>query len=144
MPGDAFAHYTAAGLDPLPESVDVASTASPAYTTPSAHRIELRDLARLSYVGCRARATVRANQASSGGAATLRLSDGSTDLVTWSIDLSSGTRWTREAEVDISGVKGTAGLFLALDVTTAADAGTTVEVAGALDIHHPIILLSGC
>jgi len=142
---EPFAHYTGASFDPLPQSVTVDSAGSAVYTTPADARIKLRDLARLNYVGARLRVTVRLNQSTSAGAATVRLTDGSTDLASAQVDLSSSTHITVAVEdVDVSGVSGSTGLRLVLDVDTAADSGTSAEVAGVLDLYHPLVLLSGC
>ncbi len=141
---EAFAHYTAAGFDPLPESVAIDSTASPAYTTPAGARPEIKDLSRLAYIGGRLRAKVRLNQTTAGGSGTLKLTDGSQTVHSVTVDFSQGPHIALAADVDLSGVAGSAGLRLVLDVDSAADGGTTAEVAGALDIYHPLVLLSGC
>ena len=141
---EPFAHFTGAGFDPLPASVAVDATASPAYTTPAEQRIQIKDLSRLSYIGARIRATVRLNQSTTSGSGTLKLTDGSNTLWSVTVDFTQGPHINYAADVDISAVAGSAGLRLVLDVGSAADSSTTAEVAGFLDIYHPLVLLSGC
>lgn len=144
MSSEPFANETALPMDPLPAAVAVDATADPAYTTPVEHRPALRDLSRLAYIGGRARATVRLNQSTAAGTATLRLTDGNNTLQSWSVDLTTSQHQTFAADVDLSGVAGASGLRFELSVDTAADADTTAEVAGVVHVSHPLVLLSGC
>lgn len=139
-----FANKTGLVFDPLPDAVAVDATGAPVYTTPADQRPVLGDLARLRYQRARFRYTVRLNQASGAGAGTVKLTDGSNVLASESLDLSAAQRFTGAFDVDVSAVKGEAGLRLVLDVGTAADAGTTAEVAASLDVVHPVIVTAGC
>lgn len=140
----AFAHFTSAVFELLPPSVAVDATSTGVYVTPTAAAPQLRDVSRLSYIGGRLRAVVVLSGSSSAGAATLRLTDGATDYASVSLDLASNTRFNIDETVDVSQANGQNGLQLALDVDTAADSGITAEVAGALDVYHPLVLTGGC
>lgn len=139
-----FANLTHCMFEPLPAAVAVDAIANDVYTTPAVHRPKLGDLARLSYTTARARASVYLNQASAGGAATLRLNDGSTDVASFAVDLTAGTRIDVEGVVDLSGIAGNAALRWALDVSAAADGGTTAQVAGVLEVEHPLVVGCSC
>ena len=141
---EPFAQYTAAGFDPLPASVAIDATDSPAYTTPAEQRIQIKDMARLSYIGARLRVTIRMSGSSAGGSGTLKLTDGANTIDSVTVDFTQGPHITIARDVDISAVAGSAGLRLVLDVDSAADGGVTAEVGGALDIFHPLVLLSSC
>lgn len=139
-----FANKTQLGFDPLPEAVAVDATGTPVYTTPADLRPRLGDLARLRYQHGEFRYVLTLNQSTAGGSGTVKLTDGATVIASEAVDLSTGTRHTGSLEVDLADVAGGSRLRLELDIDAAADAGTTAQLAAALEVTHPIIVQAGC
>lgn len=139
-----FANKTQLGFDPLPPATAIDSSGTPVYTTPTAHRVQLADLARLTFQRGRLRYTIRLNQSTSAGAGTIKLTDGSNTIVSDSVDFTSAQQIAGDLEADLANVNGGARLRLELDVGSAADGGTTAEVAAALEVEHPVVVTAGC
>lgn len=138
-----FANKTDLVFEPgLSSAVPLDAVAAP-YVTPPAHRCELGDLARLRYVTGVFRYRVRLSNASAVGAAVIRITDGVNVVASSDIDLSSGAEINGRAPAALSLVNGSDQLRVELDVTEAADAGVTAEIAGVLAVTHPVII-GGC
>ncbi|HET8701040.1 MAG TPA: hypothetical protein VFL97_05175 [Nitrococcus sp.] len=126
-------------FEPVPAAVAV-DAAAIAYTTPTEFQESLEDLARLSYVKGRVRYRVTLDAASVAGAATLRLTDGTTTLYSVLLDLTAGTLFKGASDVDVSAVNGASSLRWELEVTTAADAGRKAVVCGHLLVTTPLVI----
>jgi len=87
---------------------------------------------------------VRLNQTSTAGEAVIRLTDTVNTYFQKTLDLSSGeVEFHGRTETNLQGVEGQANLRLQVEITTAADASTTLVVDGVLDIESPLIVV-GC
>lgn len=129
------------GFEPgaAPVAIDGAAVA---YTTPEPFRETLEDLTLLRFVRATWRYRVRLDAGSGAGAATLRLTDGTSTLASVNLDLSAQTEFSGALPVDVSGVNGAAGLRVELEVTSAADAGRTAELAAQLNVAVPLSVLN--
>jgi len=112
------------------------------HTTDTAWAVKLGSLAAWTIKTCQWKYKVALNQATAAGAATLNLKAGGTVVGTVAVDLTAGDA-VGVVEIDLAGIEGQTRIVMELDVTTAADAGTVAEIAGALDIETPLIV-SGC
>lgn len=137
-----YTHKTRQMLEPNPEAVALDATGS-AYTTPNDWAVKLGGLAHLQILEGRLVYDLRLNQDSAAGEANIELKHGSTVIQSETVDLSAGQRLTGVIDVDLTGINGASKLVASLNVTTAADAGTTAEVFAALDLSGPLVV-SGC
>ena len=124
-------------FDPLPPAV-AADAAAVVYTTPAAHRYQLGGLGLLEYVRAKLRLAVRFDQTPTQGAATVTLSDGATAIATVDVDMTGGDQDIAE-DVDLGLVSSSALLRIQVEVTGAADAGRTIQVAGGIEVETPLI-----
>jgi hypothetical protein len=138
-----FAFLTEFRFEPVAEGVALDAVAAPAYETPAPLRPKLRSLANLRYVVGRFRARVELSAASAAGTATLRLTNGADDLYSAALSLSSATAFDIDEEIDLSGVVGSQALRVVLDVSAAADAGTTARIMPVLEVEQPVSVV-GC
>ncbi|MCG8392748.1 MAG: hypothetical protein MI745_06665 [Pseudomonadales bacterium] len=116
-------------------SVDAATVATT--ETPEGMKPQLHDLANLPYKPARFGYAVTLNQASAGGSADLRLTDGNNTLATVTLDLSAAQDFTGVQDVDLAGVEGQSKLRWEFEVTNAADASTVAQVSARLEVRQP-------
>lgn len=108
--------------------------------TPAGLAVKLKTLASLSYVQPVFKYLLRLNQATAGGTANINLYAGATVVgQIANVDLSTATEFSGSLDVDLSSVAGSTPITAAVDITGAADAGTTATLDAALDIDLPII-----
>lgn len=110
-----------------------ASTTGEKDTVPVAMRPTLGPLSMLQYKTARLRWSIEGAGAAEGN---LALKADGTTLANEDISAGSGA-----VDVDLAGVQGQTPLELVADVTTAGDAGATVQAV--LDVEQPLIM-SGC
>lgn len=139
-----FANKTVLPFQPGLSNAVAVDAVAEAYITPADFRETLGDLARLSYLKARAAYRVELSGASAGGTAEVILRHGSTDIVLATLDLSTGTTFTGASAVDLSALAGATEMALVLNVTAAADAGVTAQVAGKLELEHPVVIAGRC
>lgn len=138
-----FSFKSQFGFEPRAAAVPVDAVNASAYATPAAFQESLDDLARLSYLKGALRYKVAQSAKPAAGAATLKLTDGVTDYASVALALSSAAVLTGALDVDLSAISGQTKLQMVLDVTTAADAGTTASVDAQMEVTMPL-MLSGC
>ena len=120
---------------------DITATGE-AYATPGLWRERLDDLARQRYIRARLAARLEASAANSA-VVTVKLMAGGVALLEKELQFDGGAVIDVAEEIDISAVKGQTGVFLVVDVGTAAAAGETCTVAGKLTLDHPL-MISNC
>lgn len=135
----SFAMKTQLAFEPLPASVALDATGDQ-YTTPSEHQENLADLAQFKYVRSTFAWALKLSGASSVGSAEIELKTGTGVVASQTVDLSSGTDLRGKFDIDLSTVNGAASLSINVKVVTAADPGITADVAGKLNIEHPLVL----
>lgn len=128
----------------LAGAVAADAVADAVYTTPLVHRETLGDLARLTFRTGHFRYRLVLNQATAAGAATVRLTDGVSDLAVAAVDLSEGQDLSGRIEADLVNVLGNAQLRVEVDITDAADASTTIQVAGVMEVSCPAFVVGSC
>ncbi|MDX1800398.1 MAG: hypothetical protein R3303_05660 [Marinobacter sp.] len=111
--------------------------------TPTQMQIGLGPLSQLSYKPATFRYLIRLSAATAAGAATLELKAGGTVLKSIPVDLTTATVIEGQAGITLAGVAGEAELSVNLNVTTAADAGTTATVDTVLAVEQPTVV-TGC
>jgi|25_taG_2_1085351.scaffolds.fasta_scaffold02501_8 hypothetical protein len=124
-------------LDPLPRAV-AADSAAVVYTTPAAHRYQLGGLGLLEYVRAKLRVAVRFDQVPTQGEAVVTLSDGTADIASVDVDMTGGDQ-DFALDIDLGQVSASALLRVVAEVTSAADAGRTMQVAGCIEVETPLI-----
>lgn len=129
---------TILGFDPLPVPA-AADAAAVAYTTPVAHRYQMGGLGQLEYLRAKLRVAVRLDAAATQGTATVRLTDGTSTVHSFDVDLSQATEFDLSEDVDMGQVSASALLRIEVEVTAAADAGRTIQTAAALELESPFI-----
>ena len=135
-----FANKTQLHFQPclsLPVAIDATGDQ---YTTPAAHRETLGDLARLSYLTGELRYTVRLNQATTGGAGVVKITDGLTVVASAPVDFSDGEELHGKINADLFSVNGAAELRVVLVVTEVADAATVAVVADVLNVGLSVVI----
>lgn len=133
-------HYQ---FDPKRPSGLVMDAAATAYTTPAVFGVKLAGLVTMKYLTASLPYRLELNQASAGGSADIQVKAGGAVLGSATVDLSSGTDLTGTVDVDLVGVGGAQAITVTVEVTSAADAGTTASLDARLDVETPVVL-SGC
>lgn len=135
-----FANKTVFPFEPgLSKAVAADAVATP-YTTAADFRERLGDLARLSYLYLVFRYRVELDAESALGAATIKLTDGTTTHASAELDLTAAVTFTGVLDVEAAAIGGASALRVELEITSAADASRTVQVAGLLHVDHPLVI----
>lgn len=122
----------------------VAVDATGTTESPEGMRPRLRGMAAMAYKPAAAGYWVRLNQSSAGGEAVLKITDGTTDIASVVLDLSTAQELSGEIpNVNLAGIEGQSPLYWELEVTTAADASTVADVACRLEVEH-VPTVTGC
>jgi hypothetical protein len=134
-----FANRSQFVFDPNPQAFAGNAIAANVYSTPDALREKLGDLARLTYNRAEFSGVLEIG-ASDTATFTVRLTDGTTNYATATVQITAGTRGTfNVSDVDLSAVKGSTKLYVAVDVTEAT-AATTGRVWSKLTVEHPVVI----
>jgi len=142
-----FANKTAENFDLLPPLVPLDTTGTPVTTTKKTLGVKLSDLSRLSYIRGEVKFVLALDGAITQGQATVRLTDGANDFGSLSVQAGDEDSYNRLSGVfpaSLAGINGDTRLYLALDVSTAFDAGVSGEFNGLLVAEHPVYIGGAC
>lgn len=139
-----WANRTHLTLEPgLSPSFGVGATGS-AYTTPSAARESMKDLARLQYIRGRFKYRLSFDAAESAAVVTVSIKNaGGTVLGSEQVIADGSQHYYGDFDVDLGDLSGSNNVYAAVTVDTIAGTATAAQLGGALDVEHPVIL-SGC
>ncbi|WP_432209984.1 hypothetical protein [Marinobacter alkaliphilus] len=123
----------------MPVALDTVATTS----TPDAMATEIGPLVALNYRPARFQFLGRLDAQATQGEAVVKLTAGSTIVYSQTIALNGVTQFSNDVGVDLSGVNGETVLKTEVEVTSAANAGRTLQLDSRVEISVPGIS-TGC
>ncbi|WP_342632490.1 hypothetical protein [Marinobacter alkaliphilus] len=137
-----FANKSTLIFDPAPETVADTSAGGIVYQTPDVHRVTLGDLARLTYIKGKFRATFERD--GTGETFNIKLQGGGVDIVTKEVVTNGAGRYLINENAILSQVNGEVPLSVVVEMPTGA-AGSC-KLSALLEVEHPIVItaVGGC
>lgn len=120
-------------------ALDAVATTS----TPDSLATNLGPLVQLRYRPARFKFHARTDQAPIQGEVVIKLTAGSQEIYTQTVNLNGVTEITQDVAVDLLSLNGETPIKTVVEVTSAADAGRSLQIDSRLEIDVPGIT-SGC
>lgn len=137
-----FAFKTIFGMEGVKKGLDMA-VAAVVHTTKEALAAHLGSMALLRNKPAHLVFSVELNQATAAGAAAVKLIAAGVEVASVPLNLTTGTEFSGRVPVDLANVQGQTPIKAELEVTTAADAGTTADFDARLEVEAPFVSM-GC
>lgn len=122
---------------PVNSGIALDPAAGVIYTTPQVMREQLLNMAYIN--GLQAIASFYLESDSTGGTATVRLTDGVNACFESAVDLSQASAGAKQI-VDLSQYTASSFLFWEIETTVAGSAGSVGEFSGKLTIQTPLVV----
>lgn len=138
----AFTTKTVMPLEPGISGLDLATTGIK-HNTAADFAAKLEDLAMLAYRRGRAKYKLALNQTTTAGEVTVSFRAGAVEVGSDTFTVGgNGQVFTGAVDLNLGGVAGETGITMRVNVDTAADASTTAQAWGQVEVSTPLVVSS--